>query len=64
MQKTIVKYVSGISESASSYQKKQHKKYGGNIGYVRRNILSESFEPDLSHTSILYYYNIIDHKNI
>jgi hypothetical protein len=38
MQKTIVKYVSGISESASSYQKKQHKKYGGNIGYVRRNI--------------------------
>jgi hypothetical protein len=38
MQKTIVKYVSGISESASSYQKKQHKKYGGNIGYVCRNI--------------------------
>ena len=38
MQKTIVKYVSGISESASSYQKKQHKKYGGNIGFVRRNI--------------------------
>jgi hypothetical protein len=31
MQKTIVKYVSGISDSASSYQKKQHKKYGGNI---------------------------------
>ena len=31
MQKTIVKYVSGISESASSYQKKQHKKYGGNM---------------------------------
>lgn len=38
MQKTIVKYVYGISESASSYQKKQHKKYGGNIGYVSRNI--------------------------
>jgi len=37
MQKIILKYVSGISESAS-YQKKQHKKYGGNIGYVRRNV--------------------------
>jgi hypothetical protein len=33
-----VKFVSGVSESASSYQKKQHKKYGGNIGFVRRNI--------------------------
>jgi hypothetical protein len=38
MQKTVVKYVSGISEYATPYQKKQHKKYGGNWGNVRRNI--------------------------
>ncbi|MDF2769345.1 MAG: hypothetical protein K0S91_2180 [Nitrososphaeraceae archaeon] len=40
MQKTIVKFVSGLSEieSGSSWKRKQHKKYSGNIGYVRRNI--------------------------
>jgi hypothetical protein len=38
MQKTIVKYVSGISEYATPYQKKMHRKYNGKIGYVRRNI--------------------------
>jgi hypothetical protein len=38
MQKTVVKYVSGISEYATPYQKKQHKKYGGNWANVRRNI--------------------------
>jgi hypothetical protein len=40
MQKTIVKYVSGLSETerGSSWKVKQHKKYGGNLGNVRRNI--------------------------
>jgi hypothetical protein len=38
MQKTIVKYVSGISDDATSFQKKMHRKYNGKIGYVRRNI--------------------------
>ena len=38
MQKTVVKYVSGISEYATPYQKKQHKKYGGNWANVHRNI--------------------------
>jgi hypothetical protein len=40
MQKTIVKYVTGLSSSDnnSSWKKRQHKKYSGNIGYVRRNI--------------------------
>ena len=38
MQKTIVKYVCGISDDATSFQKKMHRKYNGKIGYVRRNI--------------------------
>jgi hypothetical protein len=38
MQKTIVKYFSGISDDAISFQKKMHSKYNGKIGYVRRNI--------------------------
>jgi nicotinic acid mononucleotide adenylyltransferase len=40
MQKTIVKFISGLSEleSVSSWKKRQHKKYSGNIGYVRRSI--------------------------
>jgi ABC-type Mn2+/Zn2+ transport system ATPase subunit len=38
MQKTIVKYVSGISDDAISFQRKMHRKYSGKIGYVRRNI--------------------------
>jgi hypothetical protein len=40
MQKTIVKYVFGLSESEkeSSWKRTQHKKYGGNLGNVRRNI--------------------------
>jgi hypothetical protein len=41
MQKTIVKYISGVSDNASSYQKRLHKKYGGNLGYVRKSIQSD-----------------------
>jgi hypothetical protein len=40
MRKTIVKYVFGLSEEekGSSWKLKQHKKYGGNLTNVRRNI--------------------------
>ncbi len=38
MQKTFVMFVSGISDDATSFQKKIHRKYNGKIGYVRRNI--------------------------
>ena len=38
MQKTVVKYLSGISEYATTYQKRMHNKYSGNLTYVRRNI--------------------------
>ena len=41
MQKTIVKYISGISDNASTYHKRLHKKYGGNLGYVRKSIQSD-----------------------
>jgi hypothetical protein len=40
MQKTIVKYVNGISnaDSDSSWKRKIHKKYSGNVSFVRRSI--------------------------
>jgi hypothetical protein len=40
MQKIIVKYVNGISnaDNDSSSKRKLHKKYSGNIGFVRRSI--------------------------
>jgi hypothetical protein len=40
MQKTIVKYVAGLSETEkdSSWKQKQHKKYSGNLANVQRNI--------------------------
>jgi hypothetical protein len=40
MQKTILKYVSGLTENEkrSPWKVKQHKRYGGNIINVRRNI--------------------------
>jgi hypothetical protein len=38
MQKTIVKYVTGLSDTATSYQKRQHKKYGGKLAKVHQSI--------------------------
>jgi hypothetical protein len=38
MQKTVVKYLSGISEYATSNQKRMHNKYSGNLTNVRKNI--------------------------
>jgi hypothetical protein len=37
MQKTTVKFVIGLSDNASSWQKRQHKKYN-NLTNVRKNI--------------------------
>jgi hypothetical protein len=38
MRKTIVKYVTGLSDTATSYQKRQHKKYGGNLANIHKGI--------------------------
>jgi hypothetical protein len=40
MKKTVLKYVTGLSETekGSSWKVKQHKRYGGNLPNVRRNI--------------------------
>jgi hypothetical protein len=44
MQKTIVKYVTGISNDASLYQRRLYKKYGGNLSNV-----SKSIDLDMKH---------------
>jgi hypothetical protein len=43
MKKTIVKYVGGLSEDdvKSKYKVKLHKKYKGNLAYVRRSIYED-----------------------
>jgi hypothetical protein len=38
MQKTIVKYVTGISDDASLYQRRLYKKYGGSLSNVTKSI--------------------------
>ena len=38
MQKTIVKYVAGISNDASLHQRRLYKKYGGNLSNVNKSI--------------------------
>ena len=39
MQKTIIKYVTGISENtATNFQKRLHKRYNVNLTYVCKNI--------------------------
>ena len=38
MQKTIIRYVTGISEDSSSFQKRLHKRYNANLTYVIKNI--------------------------
>jgi hypothetical protein len=48
MQKTILKYVSGLTENEklSSWKVKQHRRYGGNVINVRRNINYEKKSPN------------------
>jgi hypothetical protein len=43
MQKTVVKYVKGISPEASGWEKRNHKKYGG-LSHICRQI-----EYDVKH---------------
>ena len=43
MQKTVVKYVKGVSESASAWEKRNHKKYCG-LTHICRQI-----EYDMKH---------------
>ena len=43
MQKTVVKYVKGLSENATGWEKRNHKKYGG-LANVCRQI-----EYDIKH---------------
>jgi hypothetical protein len=39
MQETIVKYVTRLSENtATNFQKRLHKRYKGNLTYLRKNI--------------------------
>ncbi len=43
MEQTVLKYVKGLSEDASKYEKKQYKRYGGIINVCK------SIEYDLKH---------------
>lgn len=43
MEKTVVKYVKGLSENASSWEKRNHKKYGGLANICRQ------IEYDIKH---------------
>ena len=38
MQKTVVKYVSGISQYATPFEKRKYNKFSGNLTHVRRSI--------------------------
>ena len=38
MQKRVIKYVIGLSDDATSYQKKQHKKYGVTLQMSTRTL--------------------------
>jgi hypothetical protein len=43
MQKTVVKYVKGLPETASAFEKRNHKKYGG------LNHICKQIEYDVKH---------------
>jgi hypothetical protein len=38
MKKTVLKYVTGLSDTATSYQRRQYKKYGGNLSKIHKSI--------------------------
>jgi hypothetical protein len=38
MKKTVIKYVTGLLDTATLYQRKQHKKYSGNLSKVHKSI--------------------------
>jgi hypothetical protein len=55
MQKTIVKFVTGLSDNASSWQKRQHKKYN-NLTNVRKNITYD-MKHDVTYEEVFSFFN-------
>jgi hypothetical protein len=56
MQKTVVKYVKGVSENASAWEKRNHKKYGSLASMCRQ------IEYDLKHGVALEQVLSMFHK--
>jgi hypothetical protein len=56
MQKTVVKYVKGLSENASGWEKRNHKKYGGLATMCRQ------IEYDIKHGAALEQVLSMFHK--
>jgi hypothetical protein len=56
MQKTVVKYVKGLSENASGWEKRNHKKYGGLANMCRQ------IEYDVKHGAALEQVFSMFHK--
>jgi hypothetical protein len=38
MKKTVLRYVTGLSDTATSYQRRQYKKYSGNLSKIHKSI--------------------------
>jgi hypothetical protein len=55
MQKTIVKFVTGLSDNASSWQKRQHKKYN-NLTNVRKNITYD-MKHGVTYDEVFSFFN-------
>jgi hypothetical protein len=55
MKKTIVKYVTGLSPDASSWQKRQHKKYN-KIANIRRGI-SYDIKHGVTNAEVISFMN-------
>jgi hypothetical protein len=60
MQKTIVKYVFGLTEDEkdSKWKQRLHKKYGGNLTNVRRNI-NFDFKHGVTREEFTHFLNKI-----
>lgn len=56
MQKTVVKYVRGLSENASGWEKRNHKKYGGFANMCRQ------IEYDIKHGATVEQVVSMFHK--
>jgi hypothetical protein len=56
MQKTVVKYVKGLSENASGWEKRNHKKYGSLTNMCRQ------IEYDIKHGATAEQVSSMFHK--
>jgi hypothetical protein len=56
MQKTVVKYVKGVSENASAWEKRNHKKYGSLASMCRQ------IEYDIKHGAAIEQVLSMFHK--